>query len=396
LRVSALLVACSCWYLWSTVAKVVPELPKPSDISFHVAAARAILNGQTPYIDINYDYPPLAGFLAIPLTPFDYLTGRRIWFALSQLCLLLAAWLLWRSLHYEKPALCCVALVWAFGGVAWEDLALGQLGPLLVLLLTVAYTQKDVLGGLAVGFGFGLKFLPGVLGLPLLLRGRWKQIAGAAIGVFVGIVLPWAAMSALSGPKSPPRADYWMGTPATLSWSIPSAVLRVLDPATKGPSLPRNWVVGAHTSNLHLPPRDQSISVVTGAGVLLIGAILVVVVNRHPAQDRVPFAMAGLISLALAASPISWAHYQLLQYPGLAILLYEFFCRKTWTALALTILGGLATYQIPVAVLTEYFHRYGGWTAESPATLYIWTNVTPAACLLLFGLFLHAYRSQTA
>ncbi len=106
MRIAALLIACSCWYLWSTVVKVAPELPKPSDLSFHVAAARAILSGQTPYIDINYDYPPLAGFLAIPLTPFDYLTGRRIWFALSQICLLLAARLLWRFFGGGRSALC--------------------------------------------------------------------------------------------------------------------------------------------------------------------------------------------------------------------------------------------------------------------------------------------------
>jgi hypothetical protein len=61
LRVAALLIVCSCWYLWSNVVKVAPELPKPSDFSFHAAAARAILSGQTQYVDINYDYPPFGG-----------------------------------------------------------------------------------------------------------------------------------------------------------------------------------------------------------------------------------------------------------------------------------------------------------------------------------------------
>jgi hypothetical protein len=395
LRRAALLVACSAWYLWTNVVKVVPDLPKPSDLSFHLEAAKALLRGQTPYVNIDYDYPPLAAFLAVPLTLLDYLTARFIWLALSNCCLLAAAFLIWRLLGKGPAALCVVSLVWAFGGVARENLGLGQLGPLLVLLLAIAYTQKSPLGGFAAGFGFGLKFIPGVLGLPLVLGRRWKQIAGALAGAFVALALPWAALFAFSGPKSPPRADYWMGTPATLSWSVPSALLRVLDPATQGPMLPHNWAVGARTSNIHLSTRDRSVSVFTAAAILLIGAVLVFTANPHPSEQRLPFAMAGLISLALAASPISWAHYQVLQYPGTAILLYEFFRRKAWAVLSLATLGALSTYQIPVAALTDYYQRWGGWTAESPATLYIWTNVTPAACLLLFGLHMHAYRAAS-
>ena len=41
---------------------------------------------------------------------------------------------------------------------------------------------------------------------------------------------------------------------------------------------------------------------------------------------------------------------------------------------------------VPVAILTAYYQSHGGWTAASPATLYIWTSVTPVASLLLFGL----------
>jgi hypothetical protein len=45
-------------------------------------------------------------------------------------------------------------------------------------------------------------------------------------------------------------------------------------------------------------------------------------------------------------------------------------------------------YPVPVAVLRGYFLQYGGWTAASPATLYIWTSVTPLAALVLFGVLL--------
>jgi hypothetical protein len=391
-----LFAACVGWYCWSNVVKVIPDLPKPGDLSWYIQAARSLLHGQTPYTEIKFDYPPLVGFLALPLAPLEYLPARWVWFALSHLFLLLAAYLLFRFLASTCSAFCCVALVWSFGGAARENLAFGQLGPLLVLILAIAYTQRGLFGGFAAGFGFGLKFIPGVLGLPIALQHKRRMLLGALLGGFVGLVLPWAAMYGLSGPKAPQRADYWMGTPAIMSWSAPSAVLRVLDPATKGPALPFNWIYGNGTNNIHLPERDQRVSVLVGGGILFAGAVLVLLLTSRLPPQHLPFAMAGLISLALAASPISWTHYQLLQYPGLALLLHEAQRRGKWKVFALAIFSGLAIYQIPVAVLTEYFNAYGHWTAESPATLYIWTSVTPAACLLLFGLQLFAARWQTA
>jgi hypothetical protein len=169
-------------------------------------------------------------------------------------------------------------------------------------------------------------------------------------------------------------------------------VLRILDPAGRGPSIPHNWEFGTAANNIQLSTRDEWASVLAGCAVLIAGSILVVVFNPRPSVERLPFGMAGVLSLALAASPISWSHYQLLQYPGLTMLFHEFFRRRAWTSLFLAVLGALMIYQIPVAVLTQYYLRYGRWTAESPATLYIWTNVTPAACLLLFGLHMHVYK----
>jgi len=49
---------------------------------------------------------------------------------------------------------------------------------------------------------------------------------------------------------------------------------------------------------------------------------------------------------------------------------------------------GAMLYAVPVAVLRGYYERYGGWTAWSPATLFVWTSVTPVAALGLFGMFL--------
>jgi hypothetical protein len=389
----AFLAACCAWYVRSAVFQVIPDLSKPSDFSVFLDAGRSIAHGKTPYLDSLYHYPPVLAFLTLPFAPFDYLTARYLWFGVSQACVIAAAYLMWRFLGKHRTALCWVAAVWAFGGAARETFAVGQVGPLLVLALAVAYSEPRLRGGFAVGFGFGLKFIPGVLGLPLLLGRRWREIAGAALGGIATLILPWACMFALSGPRSPARADRWMGTPSILSWSLPSSVLRALDPAVKGRSLPPGWEAGDILGNLRIPEHDQLQASLVGAVVFCAGAILLIALNARPSVDRIPFGMAALISLSLAAAPICWPHYQLMQYPGLAILLCELFRRKAWTALSLAVLGGLAIYQIPVAALTSYYWRYGGkWTAESPAALYVWTNVTPAGCLLLFGVHVHVYK----
>ena len=98
--------------------------------------------------------------------------------------------------------------------------------------------------------------------------------------------------------------------------------------------------------------------------------------------------MAATVSLALAAAPICWTHYQVMQYPGLALLLAATIHDRKWVSAGFALAFGALLYPLPVAVLRSYYEHYGAWTAASPATLYIWTSVTPIACLGLFVLFL--------
>jgi len=91
---------------------------------------------------------------------------------------------------------------------------------------------------------------------------------------------------------------------------------------------------------------------------------------------------------AMAASPISWTHYQVLQYPGLALLLHHALRRRAWMLSGATLVLGGLLYPLPVAVLRAYYRQFGAWTAASPATLYVWTSVAPLAALVLFGVLL--------
>jgi alpha-1,2-mannosyltransferase len=379
------------WYLNENLREQLPGIgDTPSDFTHYYQAARHVAQGLSPYSDSSYDYPPAVAFALTPLARMDYVTARRIWFAASHLFLLLAAWVMWRAVGGGLLAACSVAFVWAFGGAAGESLSLGQLGPLLVLLLALAYTRASAAQGIPVGMGLALKLIPGLLVVAILLRRDWRAMAGLAATVVVAALVPSAAIAHWNARQAyPVRADYWMGTPAILSWSVPSAVLRMLDPPRRGDKLPHGWEFGNGPEGAELSRARRLLSVSVAAGILLAGIGALVLACRGKLRaDQVPWAAAALISLGVAASPISWTHYQVLQYPGLALLLHHALRRRAWMLSGATLVLGGLLYPLPVAVLRAYYRQFGAWTAASPATLYVWTSVAPLAALVLFGVLL--------
>ena len=199
------------------------------------------------------------------------------------------------------------------------------------------------------------------------------------------VAIPWAIVTCcLDGPKSPPSAHYWMGTPAVLSWSLPSTALRMLDPPSHGTDMPENWLRG-NDPVFVLPAAHRLVSVAIAATTVLCGVLALGLACRWNLDRReLPWAMAAMTSLVLAAAPICWTHYQVMQYPGVALLLAAFAQDRKWALAGLVELGlGALLYPVPVAVLRSYYEHYGAWTAASPATLYFWTSVTPIVCLEL-------------
>jgi len=382
---------CALWYINVNIRQQIPGLDKPSDFFHYHRAAQQVLAGHTPYDGPDFNYPPLIAFLLAPLGFVTYVKARWIWFAVSHACLLTSAWIMWRTLGRNRSAGLCVAFVWAAGGAAGENLSLGQAGPLLVLALAVAYTPRSLAAGISAGIGAALKFIPGVVSIAFALRRDWRAVGGIMVMAVSLVLIPWAVVRyRLEGSSVPSRVDYWTGTPALLNWSLPAVVLRALDPPQGGTSLPYNWEYGNYLPNLHLTPSQQMASV--GTTVVIFGAgilALLLVCRGQLDREQLPWALAGLISLSLAASPVCWSHYQVMQYPGLAFLLHR---STKWRSVACVLVCGALLYEVPVAILTAYYKQHGGWTAISPATLYVWTSVTPLACLSLFGIALRQIR----
>ncbi|MGB7759135.1 MAG: glycosyltransferase 87 family protein, partial [Bryobacteraceae bacterium] len=293
-------------------------------------------------------------------------------------------------------AACCVAGVWALGGAAWEGLALGQPGALLVLSLALAYWQTRAAQGAAVAAGFSLKLVPGAVSIVPLLRRDWRAVAVLVTVMIAGVLVPSAAIRYwMPGPPPAVQGDYLLGTPAVLNWSLPAVALRIADPPVAPPKLPHNWEFGNTALGAHLPRGQQWLSAGVAAGVLLAGlAALLLVCRGRLEAAQAPWAAAALISLSVAASPISWNHYQILQYPGLALLLCRSVRRRRWLLGACAVVLGAFLYQIPREVLRAYYVQHAGWTAASPATLYIWTSVAPVASLVLFAVLLRQLAAE--
>jgi len=379
------LILCAGWYTYDTI---LTQLPKDTDSDFrgYYSAARHVLHGESPFLEEAYLYPPLLALSMAPLGALGYLAARWVWFVFSHGCLLLAAWLVYRYLGRGLLAACSVAVVWAGGRVAGDALGLGQLGPELALLLAIAYTAADWRQGASLGLGIALKFLPGPCAIGLAMARRWRALSVAALCSLLG-ALSWVCASfALPGPRAP-HPDFLSGTPAVLSWSLPSVALRIMDPPAPGRGLP--WSNAFKLQALDLSPaaRRVGFSVTAATFTLGIGALLVVTLGRV-SRDRLPLTMASLTTLTLVAAPVSWTHYQVMQFPGLALFAGGLALRGAWKRMGWVLLAAAFLYPVPATVLRQMTAANGGVWPNTPVANYFWISTAPVAGLVLYGLML--------
>jgi len=282
-----------------------------------------------------------------------------------------------------------IAFVWSAGWAAQDGFPTGQPDPLITLLIVVACVSSGWLQGVAAGAGFALKLIPAVLGLLAPLERNRRALAGFFASAALLFAVPWALVASLRGPAKPANTDYLFGTPCVLSWSFPSLALRIFEPPDHSGQLPNDWINGWDLPRLHLSAGQKLLSFSVAVLVMAAGiAVLWFKTRGRLTPEQIPLAGTALVALALAASPIAWWHYQVLQYPGVALLLYSALRGRNWGRLAAAAIGALFLFPIPAGVLRYYYgQRHAG-------LMYLWTSVTPVASLLLFALLLSFLRSR--
>lgn len=393
-----------CWLAFAAAASwyyvVLPARHLPTtggDFGGFHAAAGALLEGRSPYVGGAFSYPPLFALLLTPLATLPLAVARWAWFGLSLAALAgalaVTLRLTSRSTGAERgqfdlpPYLLATLAVWAIAGTVPENLVLGQVNPFLMLLIASAgalVAKRPAAAAALIAVAAAIKIWPGALLLPFLLRRQWKALAtgiGTAIALSVAATAIAGAM--VDGPLTVGEESVPLGTAAPLNISLPALALRIADPPHDG-IMPPAWTAGFAFGGWEPFARHGWLSALV-AIVVLATTALTLAIARRGENRAAPIELAVMTAAALLASPVTWYHYQLCQFPAMALVLARVVAERAWgRALALA-LGFVALGRGAQWLFGLYVDRWG-WTGEAPAALWISTSIGPlvgAAWLVL-------------
>ncbi|MGH7243107.1 MAG: glycosyltransferase family 87 protein [Phycisphaerales bacterium] len=184
------------------------------------SGAEALVKGTDVFAagDLGYIYPPLLATLMMPLVKLGLEGAGLVWLVINAFMLAFTAWLGGWTVASRLGVPKAAPLV-TFIGLAlladklFGDMKMQQSNILMLTCWTIGMWglgRHWLISGLALGFGFNIKYLP-VVALPYFgVRGRLKH----AIGLAVGIVF-WALIPAVFiGWQS--NADLWRGATSGL------------------------------------------------------------------------------------------------------------------------------------------------------------------------------------
>ena len=254
---------------------------------FHVfwSAGRDVLHGRSPYPSLAsiasdrkdyYVYPPVLALVGAPLGALPFPVAGALFAA----GLVAATALALRLLGVRDLGCYAVCLAWA---ATLQAIALGTVGPLLVLLLALAWRHRDrrlVCAG-AVAAAVCLKVFLWPLLVWLLATRRYRTGTLSALLAGGSALAAWAAIG-FAGLRSYPH------------------LLERLTSVEEG----RSFSLTALSRSLGFPEAVGRTVLVLAAVVILGG---IVALARRDDGDRRAFALAVAASLAL--TPIVWLHY---------------------------------------------------------------------------------------
>jgi alpha-1,2-mannosyltransferase len=274
---------------------------------------------------LPFTYPPFAALVFTVLTIPKYWTLWQIVIGVNIAALLATIWMTLGGLGYRRGVARLGATLLLAGALFWTEpvqrtLFLGQIELVLMALIIWDQVQPDRRWwkGAGIGIAAGIKLVPGIFILYLLLTRRFRQ-AAVASGVFAATVLLGFGLLPRDSHK------FWLGglfarggRTGFVGWEGNQSLRAIITRLTGS-------VAGAQTTWLVV----ASLTLV--AGLICAAAI-----------DRAGHRMVGLLTCALTgllASPVSWDHHWVWVIPGAVVaVVYAVRARRTvvrWAAAGL-------------------------------------------------------------
>jgi alpha-1,2-mannosyltransferase len=268
-----------------------------ADLEVYWRAARRFLAAEPLYRVGDglrmYRYAPGAALVFAPLAPLSYALARALWYAVL---VAVGAGIARSLVRRVGPGSGAVVLAAFCGAVRplLDELHYAQANLVVLALLLAAFAAEDrgreYLAGALLALAAGLKLAPLLLALDLVVRRRWRALAGLALGA-AALALAPALTYGLAGALALDRA-WWD--------SLRTAAIGIV---THGGN--QSLLAAARRAGL---PGELG----TLAGALLAGVALAV---RDRERRR-----ALLLLCCVLAAPLGWVWNYVMAIPALLVV----------------------------------------------------------------------------
>ncbi len=337
------------------------------DLNIFFSAAHATFNqGLSPY-DVEtlkairgpdtlpFLYPPPGLLQFYPLSWLTFEQAVIFQVAASHAALLGIIYLIAR--HFAQPFATGRYLTMMFAAlfVMWfwpvaVTLKLGQINIFLAFFLTLFWVlvreKKDLSAGMVLALCVAIKTYPVLLGLPLLIHGRYRALAGAigmgaALLIVTLFVVPFEAWQAWFHDVAPngglakmPEGMFWPGAPYNQSLNGVFTRLFDLDQNSSGPGA--QWARGLGYA-----------AVLT---VLVVSALAARVIAVSRQRHGLEWSIAIFFLAQFLIAPFTWNHHATYLLPVVVLTMFASVTQlRVRPISALIALGACLTLSLPLS-----------------------------------------------
>lgn len=333
-------------------------------------------------------HPPSSVLMALPLARLSFPAAFTAWNLFSLFCIVASLWIIRRGLDAKVSAWSVfpvISLLLVYIPL-WDQVRMGQLSGLLLLLLTGAWSAlrsgRSILAGTLLALAASIKLFPGFLLLYLLFQKRWRAVAAglAAMGFIAGLTvigLGWDAYRSYITEILPVAQWYralWGNLSLVGFWS------RLFE------SAPSVAVALIHSRPLTESPLLFGIAITASAAAVVVA--LASVSSENHSQETFDVGYATAIIAMLLLSPVTWSHsLMMLILPVLLLWSSE----KSWSGRAL-LAGLVIVLSIDPKLTWSLISHDGDSPVASPLESLL---VASLPCYALVGLFLKGLASAS-